>query len=145
MKSGLILANFFKVMLKFTTFPKLQPNLKLQSPHNCEFFAHCAQQRMWQMYCISAPISDIPGPYRRTRRRLCAGSARSWLSTAGGSPGAAWPRRSEAAHGKSLQRGTAAPLSSPSSFRVCPRERASSRRVRVECPGGGGAGGRRAG
>lgn len=65
-------------------------------------------------------------------------SAENRTSTAAGSPGRALRARGEAAWGRSLPRGTAAPLSSPSSLAVCvcaryparcthtcPRERAS--------------------
>lgn len=47
-------------------------------------------------------------------------SAESRSSTAAGSLNAALRTTAEAAWGKSLRRGTAAPLSSPSSLRVCP-------------------------
>lgn len=137
----LTLRHFYELTLKFSIFPKLRPSSRLQSQQNCEFFAHCAPRRMWQMPCICVPGIDVSGSYRRTRRRLRALRARSRLSTAGGSLRASWPRRSAAAPGKSLQRGTAAPLSSPSSFRVWRRERASPWRGRVK--GVGVVGGRR--
>lgn len=104
-------SQIFKVMLKFKNLSKVATKLKAAIPKELRGF------RPLRTHC-SVPITAIAGPYRRTRRRLCAGSARSRLSTAGDSPQAARPQRSEALRGKSLQRGTAAPLSSPSSFRV---------------------------
>lgn len=138
-------SQIFKVMLKFKNLSKVATELKIRDPHRTASFSPIAHSSACGRCTASVPIIDTAGPYRRTRRRLCAGSARSRLSTAGRSPQAARPQKSEALRGKSLLRGTAAQLSSPSSFHVCSlclRERASSRRVRVQCKGGGGGEGR---
>lgn len=112
-------SNIFRVMLKFNNLSKVAAELKSATPTELRVFPPIAHSSACGSCNASVPVIDIAGPYRRTRRRLCAVSARSRLSTAGGSSPAARPQRSEALRGKSLQRGTAAPLSSPSSFRVC--------------------------
>lgn len=125
-------SNIFRVMLKFNSLSKVAAELKSATPTKLRVFPPIAHSSACGSCNASVPVIDIAGPYRRTRRRLCAVSARSRLSTAGGSSPAARPQRSEALRGKSLQRGTAAPLSSPSSIRVCSLSaRGSARRPGV--------------
>lgn len=136
-ENGLNFSQFFKVMLKFKNLSKVATELKAANPKELRVFrplrAHCIRPYYW--YCRALPEDKVEAVRSvRTKPAL-----HSWRLATSGAATEKWNTPGE----KFAERHRSAALIAifiPSLIALCPRERASSRRVRVEWKGGGGRG-----